>query len=73
MKFNIQDLSSKLNKVDTELKKIDSLDSINTYGTFLDSKKEMIQLYVLFIFFGIHGDIISKMPTSEIMLEYDPD
>ena len=72
MKFDILALSSKLNKVDTELKKIDLEsdieDNIETnikkYGTFLDSKKEMAQLYILFIFFGLHGDIISQMPRA---------
>jgi hypothetical protein len=96
MKFDILALSSKLNKVDTELKKIDLEsdieDNIETkikkYGTFLDSKKEMAQLYILFIFFGLHGDIISQMPRSMLrsiprekiqssskykLNEYDPD
>ena len=96
MKFDILALSSKLNKVDTELKKID-LESdiednienkIKKYGTFLDSKKEMAQLYILFIFFGLHGDIISQMPRAMLrsiprekfqppskykLNEYDPD
>ena len=85
MKFDIHALSSKLNKVDTELKKIDQEpesdieNKIKKYGTFLDSKKEMAQLYILFIFFGLHGDIISQMPRSMIpsskykLNEYDPD
>jgi|TARA_B110000305_G_C18898596_1_gene385314 hypothetical protein len=96
MKFDILALSSKLNKVDTELKKIDLEsdieDNIETkikkYGTFLDSKKEMAQLYILFIFFGLHGDIISQMPRAMLrsiprekfqppskykLNEYDPD
>ena len=77
MKFDIHVLSSKLNKVDTELKNIDLDDNIENkikkYGTFLDSKKEMAQLYILFIFFGLHGDIISQMPRSKPMIEYDPD
>lgn len=33
--------------------------NIDKYGTFFDSKKEILQLYVLFIFFGIHEDIIN--------------
>ena len=81
MKFDIHALSSKLNKVDTELRNIDLDDNIENnienkikkYGTFLDSKKEMAQLYILFIFFGLHGDMISHMPRSKPMLEYDPD
>jgi len=88
MKFDIHALSSKLNKVDTELRNIDLDDNIENnienkikkYGTFLDSKKEMAQLYILFIFFGLHGDIISQMPRAKFqppskykLNEYDPD
>ena len=83
MKYDILALTSTLNKVTTELKNIDlqpAIDEtidrkIKKYGTFLDSKKEMAQLYILFIFFGLHGDIISQMPTanSRSMSEYDPD
>lgn len=82
MIFDIHALSSKLNKVDTELKNIgldDNIENIENkikkYGTFLDSKKEMAQLYILFIFFGLHGDIISRMPLSSKykLNEYDPD
>lgn len=74
MKFDINNLSSKLNKVDKELKELDIDEKINKYGTFLDSKKEIIQLYVLFIFFGIHGNVIQQYPTDDIaMFEYDPD
>ena len=89
MKFDIHALSSKLNKVDIELKKINLKENIEgnhenkikKYGTFLDSKKEMAQLYILFIFFGLHGDIISQMPKSKKyqlneyypLQEYDPD
>ena len=69
MKFDINALSSTLNRVDKELKEIDTNETIKKYGTFLDSKKEIIQLYVLFIFFGIHGNIISQFPMNE----YDVD
>ena len=69
MKFDINALSSTLNRVDKELKEIDTNETIKKYGTFLDSKKEIIQLYVLFIFFGIHGDIIAQFPMNE----YDVD
>ena len=70
MKFDIKALSAKLNKVDKELKKIDEDEKIKKYGTFLDSKQDIIQLYMLFIFFGIHGDIIQQFPVTQ---EYDPD
>ena len=69
MKYDINELSSKLDKVDKELKEIEIEDKIKKYGTFLDSKKDIIQLYVLFIFFGIHGEVIQNLP----MKEYDVD
>ena len=69
MKYDINELSSKLNKVDKELKEIDIEEKIKKYGTFLDSKKDIIQLYVLFIFFGIHGETIQQIPLTE----YDVD
>ena len=69
MKYNINELSSKLNKVDKELKEIEIEEKIKKYGTFLDSKKDIIQLYVLFIFFGLHGEVIQNLP----MKEYDVD
>ena len=69
MKYDINELSSKLDKVDKELKEIEIEEKIKKYGTFLDSKKDIIQLYVLFIFFGIHGEVIQNLP----MQEYDVD
>lgn len=69
MKYDINELSSKLNKVDKELKEIEIEEKIKKYGTFLDSKKDIIQLYVLFIFFGLHGEVIQNLP----MKEYDVD
>ena len=69
MKYDINELSSKLDKVDKELKEIEIEEKIKKYGTFLDSKKDIIQLYVLFIFFGLHGEVIQNLP----MPEYDVD
>ena len=69
MKYDINELSSKLEKVDKELKEIEIEEKIKKYGTFLDSKKDIIQLYVLFIFFGLHGEMIQNLP----MQEYDVD
>lgn len=65
MKYDINELSSKLNKVNKELKEIEVEDKIKKYGTFLDSKKDIIQLYVLFIFFGLHGEVIQNLPMQE--------
>ena len=70
MKFDIEALSAKLNKVDKELKRMDEDENIKKYGTFLDSKQEIIQLYLLFMFFGINGDVIQQFPVTQ---EYDPD
>ena len=70
MKFDIDALTSKLNRIDKELKQIDLDEKIKKYGTFLDSKQEMAQLYILFIFFGIHSDIIRYFPVTE---DYDLD
>ena len=60
--FNIDKLSSKLNKIDKELKDIERDELIKKYGTFFDSKYEVLQLYVLFMFFGVHRDIINQLP-----------
>jgi len=73
MKFDINSLSSRLDKVDKELKNIDNEEKIKKYGTFLDSKKEVIQLYVLFIFFGIHGETIQNYSPIQSMTEYEID
>ena len=51
MKYDLSELSSKLDKVKQISKDIDTQEKINKYGTFLDSKKDIIQLYVLFMFF----------------------
>jgi len=70
MKYDIEALLSKLNKVDKELKEIDEEDNRKKYGTFLDSKEEIVQLYLLFMFFGVQGDIIQQFP---VLTEYGPD
>ena len=70
MKFDINALTSKLNKVDKELREIDNEEKRKKYGSFLDSKEEMVQLYILFMFFGVHSDIIRQFPVTQ---EYDPD
>ncbi len=68
MKYDINKLSSKLHKVENELKKIKREEIINKYGTFFDSKQEVLQLYMLFMFFGVHCDVIRELPT-----DYDVD
>ena len=70
MKFDINALTSKLNRVDKELREIDNEEKRKKYGTFLDSKEEMVQLYILFMFFGVHSVIINQFPVTQ---EYDPD
>ncbi len=68
--FNIEALSSKLNKVKKELKQIDTEEKIKKYGTFFDSKQEIIQLYLLFMFFGVNQHTIQQFPKP---YEYDVD
>ena len=70
MNYDINKLSAKINKVKKELNDIDTDNKIKKYGTFLDSKEDIIQLYILFIFFGIHKEIIYKFPITQ---EYDLD
>ena len=68
--FKIEALSSKLNKVKKELKQIDTEEKIKKYGTFFDSKQEIIQLYLLFMFFGVNQHTIQQFPKP---YEYDVD
>ena len=61
-KYDLDKLTSTLNSVERELKTIDVDEKIKKYGTFFDSKYEVLQLYVLFMFFGVHIDIINQLP-----------
>lgn len=70
MKFDIDKLSSTLDKVEKDLQKIKREETIKKYGTFLDSKKDVLQLYMLFIFFGVNLPIIQQFPLPK---EYGPD
>ena len=72
MKFDIDKLSSKLNKVDKDLKQIELDEKIKKYGTFLDSKKEILQLYMLFMFFGVNQHIIQQFPENYSSQDYGP-
>ena len=59
-----------MNNVEKNLKSIDDDEKIKKYGTFFDSKYEVIQLYILFIFFGIHSDIINQLPDLNKRNDY---
>ena len=72
MKFDIDKLTSKLNKVDKDLRQIELDEKIKKYGTFLDSKKEILQLYMLFMFFGVNQHIIQQFPEKYSSHEYGP-
>jgi hypothetical protein len=61
-KYDLDKLTTTLNSVERELKTIDVDEKIKKYGTFFDSKYEVLQLYVLFMFFGVHIDTINKLP-----------
>ena len=64
MKFDIDKLSSKLHKIDKDLKDIERNELIKKYGTFLDSKQEVLQLYLLFMFFGVNMSTIQQFPSK---------
>jgi len=68
--FDIDKLTKTLNNVEKNLKSIDDDEKIKKYGTFFDSKYEVIQLYILFIFFGIHSDIIKQLPDLNKRNDY---
>ena len=44
-------------------------ESLQPRRTILDSKQEIVQLYLLFMFFGVNMETIMKFPVKE----YDPD
>ena len=80
MKFDINKLSSKLHKIDKDLKDIERNELIKKYGTFLDSKQEVLQLYLLFMFFGVNMSTIQQFPSKlrqesslDPLQEYDVD
>ena len=70
MSFDIDALSSKLDKIKKTSKQLDLDEKLKKYGTFLDSKQEIVQLYLLFMFFGINQHTIEHFPVTE---SYDPD
>ena len=69
-KFDIDKLTKTLDNVEKNLKCIDDDEKIKKYGTFFDSKYEVIQLYILFMFFGVHSDIISQLPDVNKRNDY---
>ena len=76
MDFDIDALTQKINRIKATSHELDVEDNIKKYGTFLDSKKDIVQLYVLFIFFGINSDIIQMMNNythDTTLTDYDPD
>tara|TARA_B110001450_G_scaffold237237_1_gene243301 strand:- start:399 stop:659 length:261 start_codon:yes stop_codon:yes gene_type:complete len=72
-KYDLDKLTTTLNSVERELKTIDEDEKIKKYGTFFDSKYEVLQLYVLFMFFGVHRDIINQLPDLNKRGVYEND
>ena len=70
MKYDISKLSHKISNIENELNKLDRDETIKKYGTYLDSKQEIIQLYLLFVFFGLFDESIRMSMT---MHEYSLD
>ena len=68
--FDIDKLTKTLDNVEKEMKTIDDDEKIKKYGTFFDSKYEVLQLYILFMFFGVHSDIIGQLPDLNKRNDY---
>ena len=76
MSFNLTQLTDQLNRVKQQSKQLDRNELIRKYGTFLDSKKEIVQLYLLFFVFGVDWNLLTKEGSLNYlssMTEYDPD
>ena len=76
MSFNLTQLTDQLNRVKQQSKQLDRDELIRKYGTFLDSKKEIVQLYLLFFVFGVDWNLLTKessLSSMTSMTEYDPD
>ena len=69
-KFDIDKLTKTLDNIEKNLKCIDDDEKIKNYGTFFDSKYEVLQLYILFMFFGVHSDITSQLPDLNKRSDY---
>ena len=71
--FDIDKLTKTLDNVEKEMKTIEDDEKIKKYGTFFDSKYEIVQLYILFMFFGVHSDIINQLPDLNKRGVYEND
>ena len=69
-KYDIDKLTKTFVNIEKNLKCIDDDENIKKYGTFFDSKYEVLQLYILFMFFGVHSDIISQLPDLNKRNDY---
>ena len=72
-KYDIDKLTKTFDNIEKNLKCIDDDEKIKKYGTFFDSKYEVIQLYILFMFFGVHSDIINQLPDLNKRNVYEND
>ena len=64
MKYDLTKLQTQLSKIKKTSDEIKLNENISKYGTFLDSKKDIVQLYILFMFFGINMDTINLFPAT---------
>lgn len=70
--FDLDKLTQQMNRIQhiqQSCDKPNKKESLQPKRTFLDSKQEIIQLYLLFMFFGVNMETIMKFPVKE----YDPD
>lgn len=70
--FDLDKLTQQMNRIhhiQQSCDKPNKKEILQPKRTFLDSKQEIIQLYLLFMFFGVNMETIMKFPVKE----YDPD
>ena len=70
--FDLDKLTQQMNRIhhiQQSCDKPNKKESLQPKRTFLDSKQEIVQLYLLFMFFGVNMETIMKFPVKE----YDPD
>ena len=74
MTFDIEKISRQLQRTKQLSKQLDQDELVKRYGTFLDSKKDVLQLYILFSLFGILCPSFKTANTANTTpYEYDPD
>ena len=65
--FNLEALSSKINRCKQELKKIDTEEKIKKYGTFFDSKQEIMLREIIYLE-ELRDTLLPKLISGELRI-----